>query len=166
MILRFLLGGAMAICASCAYARDVSPTSLIRAAKAATVSQVDYQRRDCNDRRSIERWLSEVVGDSAKSVRWYGGKCVLAIRDRPRDAGTKWCAHAVIVPKSGKRSATVEIYFEKTSVGKPGEPFAFRAIADTKDGFDYMRETRSFEIGWRETYVPNYQPPESGDVCD
>jgi hypothetical protein len=165
VIARSLFASLIILGAAPAHA-EVSAKALIRAAKSATISEIDYQRQDCNDRRSVEDWLTEVAGDSAKSVRWHGGKCVLAIPDRPRDAGTKWCAHAVIQPRSGKKASVIEIYFEAPKGGKPGAAFAFRAHGDTKDGFDYMRETRSFEIGWRETNVPNYQPPESGNVCD
>jgi hypothetical protein len=146
-------------------AQAVAAGELIKAAKAATISEVDYARRDCGDDRTIEDWLREVVGASAKSIRWAGGRCVLAIKERARDAGTKWCAHAVITPKQGRHTATVEIYFEAPQRGRPGKPFAFRSSVHTKAGPDYSRETSAFEANWGETYVPDYKPPEQ-DECN
>jgi hypothetical protein len=142
----------------------VSAKDLVAAAKTATISQVDYTQKDCNDDRSVEVWLKEVVGTTAKSIRWNGGKCVLAIKERTRDAGTDWCAHAVITPKRGK-PATIEIYFEEPKNGKLGEPFAFRSSVDTKQGWDYSRETWAFEINWKETHVPGYKAPENPSEC-
>jgi len=141
-------------------AQSVSPAELIKAAKAATISEVDYSRRDCDDGRRIEDWLKQIVGASAKSVRWAGGKCVLTIAERARDAGTKWCAHAVITPKQGRGKAIIEIYFDEPQHGRPGKPFAFRSSVDTKDGPDYSRETSAFEANWGGTYIPNYAPAE------
>jgi hypothetical protein len=143
------------ICTLMAHARDVSPRDLIAAAKGAELSQIDYTLQDCRDTRKVEDWLAGVLGDTAKSVRWAGGRCVLARKERARDAGTKWCAHAVITPKHGK-PATIEVYFEQPVQGKPGVPFAFRALVDTNEGSDYVRETWAFEAGWKETHVPGY----------
>lgn len=83
------------------------------------------------------------VGDTAKSIRWSGGRCRLTNKLNPLDGGANWCGQAVITPKRGQHEATIEVFFEKPAHGKAGAPFAFRAIADTKDGPDYMRETFS-----------------------
>ena len=142
--------------------RGVSNDALRRAAQAARLDQIDDFRRQCGDSRSVEQWLKDIVGDSARSIRWSGGRCQLVNRLNPLDAGTKWCGHAVIAPKQGK-TATVEVFFEKPLKGKPGEPFAFRAIAETKDGPDYMRETYAFEVNWKEMHVRGYRPPANQD---
>jgi hypothetical protein len=156
---------ALVTAATWASARDVAPATLIRAGKAATVSQVDHQRADCKDGRTIEEWLKEAVGDMARSIRWSGGACLLANKQSPRDAGTKWCAQAVITPKKGGPPTTVETYFEAPKGGRPGKPFAFRASVRTKAGWDYMRETSAFETNWGETYIPGYAPPPQRDDC-
>ena len=109
-------------------------------------------------------WLKDVVGDTAKSIAWSGGRCQLVNKLNPLDAGSNWCGQAMITPKRG-RPATVEVFFEKPGEGKPGAPFAFRAVADTKDGPDYMRETFAFEVNWKEMHVPGYRPPADQD-CD
>ncbi len=146
-----------------AASRGATPSDLINAAKAATVSVVDYQRKDCKDDRTIEDWLKEAVGDAARSIKWTGGACKLANRDNPRDAGTKWCAQATIAPNKGGPPATIEIYFEAPKGGQPGKLFVFRASVRTKAGWDTMRETLAFENNWGETYVKNYEP--QSDPC-
>lgn len=145
--------------------RGLAPADLIAAGKRATISEIDYQRADCNDKRTLEAWLKQTVGASARSVRWGGGRCVLAVKENPRDAGTKYCAHAVIAPKQGKHAATVEVYFDPKN-GKLGKAFAFRGIVHTKDGPDYVRETSGFEFNWSETYVPGYKAPQRDNACD
>ena len=50
--------------------------------KSRPISEVDYARRDCGDDRTIEEWLKQIVGERAKSIRWAGGKCLLAIKER------------------------------------------------------------------------------------
>lgn len=143
----------------------VTPDDLVKAAQAASLSDVDERRRACNDERRVGDWLKAVVGGSAKSIRWSGGRCVLAIKERPRDAGTNWCAHAEIAPKNGRHASTIEIYFEPPKQGRLGAPFAFRSLIHTKDGPDYGRETGAFATNWGETYIAGYKPPEAGD-CD
>jgi hypothetical protein len=49
--------------------------------------------------------------------------------------------------------------------GKPGAPFSFRAVADTKDGPDYMRDTYVFEVNWKEMRLPSYKAP-ANQACD
>jgi hypothetical protein len=155
----------MAVQAAEAAPRSITPAELIAAGKRATISEIDYQRADCNDNRTLEAWLKQVVGETAKSVRWGGGKCVLAVKENPRDGGTKYCAHAVIVPKQGKHTATIETYFDPKD-GKLGKAFAFRAHVYTKDGPDYARETSAFEFNWGETYVPGFTAPQRDNACD
>ena len=154
-----LAGGAQAA------SRGVSNSALAQAARDATLAQIDDFRNHCGDARRVEDWLKDVVGDTAKSIRWSGGRCQLVNQLNPLDAGTNWCGQAVITPKSGKDKATIEVFFEKPQHGKPGTPFAFRAIAPTKDGPDYMRETYGFEVNWKQMHLPGYQPPANQD-CD
>jgi hypothetical protein len=142
----------------------VSPQDLVKAAKAAAISRVDDSRKECNDDRTVEAWLKEVVGSAARSIRWQGGKCVLANKENPRDAGTNWCAHAVITPKRGP-AATVEIYFEKPKDGRPGAPFAFRSYMRAKDGWDLSRETWAFANSWKRVHVPGYKEPDNPAEC-
>ena len=97
--------------------RGVSNAALARAAREARLDQIDDFRNHCHDSRRVEDWLKDVVGATAKSVRWSG------------------------------------------------VPFAFRAVADTKDGPDYMRETYAFEVNWKQMHVPGYAPPVNQD-CD
>lgn len=145
--------------------RKFTPAELIAAGKRATISEIDYQRADCNDKRTLEAWLKQTVGNSAKSIRWGAGKCVLARKETPRDAGTQYCAHAVIVPKSGQHTATIEVYFDPKN-GRLGKAFAFRSSVHTKDGPDYTRETSAFEFNWGETYVPGHTAPRHDNACD
>jgi hypothetical protein len=112
--------------------------ALVRAGKAATVSQVDYQRADCKDGRTIEAWLKDAVGDTARSIKWSGGACLLANKQSPRDAGTKWCPSRHHV-EEGRLPAMVEL-FRCAKVGRSGNP-SFRA-ARTKAGWDYARNLR------------------------
>ena len=100
-----------------------------------------------------------MVGDSAKSIRWSGGRCRLTNTRNPLDGGTNWCGQAVITPQRGQHAATIEVFFEQPAHGRPGVPFAFRAIADTKDGPDTMRETFAFAVNWKQMHVPGYVPP-------
>jgi hypothetical protein len=145
--------------------RSFAPAELSAAGKRATISEIDYQRADCNDTRTLEAWLKQVTGTSAKSVRWGAGKCVLARKETPRDAGTQYCAHAVITPKQGQHTATIEVYFDPKD-GKLGKAFAFRSSVHTKDGPDYSRETSAFEFNWGETYVTGFKAPERDNACD
>jgi hypothetical protein len=144
---------------SAASAESITPDALIHAGKAATLSEIDYTLRDCGDTRPVETWLREVLGETARSVEWHGGRCVLSMPDRPRDAGTNWCAHAVISPRVVGEDATIEVYFEQPAGGRPGRPFAFRALASTKDGPEYVRETWAFEALWKEAHVPGSSAP-------
>ncbi len=157
---------ALAALSSAVHAADrgVSNAALAPAARAARLEQIDDFRKHCGDSRNVEQWLKDVVGDTAKSIRWSGGRCQLVNTLNPLDAGTPWCGQAEIAPKRGK-PATIEVFFEKPARGKPGVPFAFRAIADTKAGPDYMRETYAFEVNWKEMHVPGFRPPDNQD-CD
>jgi hypothetical protein len=152
-------------CAAQAAERGVSNAALARAARDATLAQIDDFRNHCGDQRRVEDWLKDVVGDTAKSIRWSGDRCQLINLLNPLDGGTKWCGQAVVVPKRGKDEATIEVFFEKPEHGKPGTPFAFRAMAPTKDGPDYMRETYAFEINWKMLHRHAYEPPANQD-CD
>lgn len=134
-------------------AERVSSRDLIAAGTAAKLSQIDQMRRDCGDDRSVAAWLKDVLGDSAKRITWSGGVCRLTNKQNPIDAGGGVCAQAEITPKSGRDNATIEIYFDAPVRGRPGAPFAFRAVVHTKDGWDYMRETSAFAVNWRETYA-------------
>jgi hypothetical protein len=90
----------MVACCPPALAQSVPAAELIAAAKAATLSQIDGRSKSCEDDRRVDDWLAEVTGATARSIRWQGGRCVLALPDNPIDAGTKnWCAHAVITPR-------------------------------------------------------------------
>lgn len=144
-------------------AEKIAPAALIAAAKSVLINQIDYARRDCRDTLNVEAWLRSVVGPSAKSIAWSGGACKLANKQNPIDAGTDWCAQAEIAPKQGGDMATVEIYFEKPKQGRPGEAFAFRGIVNTKDGWDYVRDTAAFAADWRATYAPDESNPASDD---
>jgi hypothetical protein len=145
-----------------AASRGVKSADLIKAAKAARLSDIDYTREQCKDHRSVEEWLHSALGNAARSIKWTGGACKLANRQNPRDAGTKWCAQAAIMPKKGGPPAMIEIYFEAPKGGRPGKAFAFRALVHTKAGPDSMRETAAFEANWGETHIPRYKAPEDG----
>jgi len=144
--------------------RGVSNAALAQAAREARLDQIDDFRKQCGDTRRVEDWLKDVVADTAKSIAWWGGRCLLVTPQNPLDAGSGWCGQATITPRQGK-PATIEVFFEKPVKGKPGAPFAFRAVADTKDGLDYMRETLPFAMNWKQMHVPGYQPPDNQD-CD
>lgn len=144
--------------------RGVSDATLAAAARSARVADVDTVRGECGDARSVEAWLDDAVGDTAR-VAWRGGACVLANPDNPIDAGSDWCGGATIVPKKDPtHPARIEVYFEKPVDGKPGKAYAFRAENHDVDGLDYKRDTRSFEIGYGERFVDGYAAPE--DDCD
>jgi hypothetical protein len=150
--------------ASAAKRGDSNP-ALAQAARDARLDQIDDFRKQCGDKRRVEDWLKDVLGDSAKSIRWSGGRCQLTNESNPLDAGANWCGQALIAPKHGKSQATIEVYFEEPEAGKPAVPFAFRALAETKDGPDYMRETYAFEMNWKQMQVPGFEPPANQD-CD
>jgi hypothetical protein len=162
---------ALAIAATPIWAADkplvpalrVSPAALIAAAKAATLARVDYSREACRETPQVGLWLETVVRSAAKTITWSGGRCRLINEHNPLDAGTRWCAQAEIKPKRGGEPATIEVYFEAPRRGRPGAAFAFRAVVHTKDGWDYMRETRAFEDNWRETYAADDALPD--DPC-
>lgn len=145
--------------------RGVSNSALAQAARDARLDQIDDFRKQCGDSRRVEDWLNDVVGDSATSIRWSGGRCQLTNQQNPLDAGTNWCGHAVITPRHDRHKATIEVFFERPAGGRPGAPFAFRAIAVTKDGPDTMRETFAFEVNWKQLHLPGYVPPGNQD-CD
>jgi len=147
-------------------ARGVSEAALIAAAKASMLSEVNYGRELCDGDRTIETWLKDVVGESAESIQWRGGKCKLTNELNPLDAGSEWCGGAVIVPKGHpKEPAAIEIYFEKPVAGKPGKAYAFRGENYDVDGLDYKRDWPSFEYGYRQKYEDGFQMPEVQD-CD
>lgn len=143
---------------------DVSNAAQGQAAREARLDQIDDFRKRCGDTRRAENWLKDVIGDTAKSIAWSGGRRQLVNPQNPLDAGSGSCGQAVIAPRQGK-PATIEVFFEKPVKGGPGAPSAFRAIADTKDGPDYMRETFAFAVNWKQMHVPGYQPPDNQD-CD
>lgn len=144
--------------------RGVSDAALAAAARSARVADIDYARGECGDGRTVEAWLDDAVGDTAR-VSWRGGACTLANPDNPIDAGSNWCGGAAIVPKKDpKHAASIEVYFEKPVDGKPGKAYAFRAVNHDVDGLDYKRDTRSFEIGYGQRFVDGYSAPE--DDCD
>ena len=142
-----------------------SAAALARAAQAAHLEQIDDFRKQCGDERTVAAWLKEVLGDTAAAVKWSGGKCRLVNKQNPLDAGSGFCGHADITPKSDTHEAAIEVFFERSQHGKAGAPFAFRATMFTKDGWDYMRETYAFEVNWKQKYWPNYEPPANQD-CD
>jgi len=158
-----LLQGLTLACCPAVLAQTVPADQLIAAARAATLSQIDDRRKYCEDDRSIKQWLAQVTSATARSIRWQGGRCALARPENAIDAGTKWCAHAVIAPKRRGKAATIEIYFEKPARGRPGAAFAFRSNVFTRDGWDYSRDTRGFEFNWRNTFEPGFKPPD--DEC-
>jgi len=130
------------------------------------LSEVNYGRELCDGDRTIESWLKDVVGESAESIQWRGGKCKLTNELNPLDAGSEWCGGAVIVPKGHpKEPAAIEIYFEKPVAGKPGKAYAFRGENYDVDGLDYKRDWPSFEYGYRQKYEDGFQMPEVQD-CD
>ena len=118
---------AVALNANTAVAAGVSKAAQAQAAREARLDQIDDFRKRCGTRR-VEDWLKDVVGDTAKSIAWSGGRCQLVNPQNPLDAGSGSCGQAVIAPP------TIEVFFEKPVTGRPGAPFALRAVADTKDG--------------------------------
>jgi hypothetical protein len=165
-VLSYLAATNIAVGSAEAASRRVAPATLIKAAQAATISEVDYSRKECDDYRRIADWLKETVAATAKSIKWQAKDCQLVNELNPNDRGTgALCAQAIITPKQGKNDAVIEVYFEAAKNGRPGKPFAFRAVVFTKDGWDYMRETGAFESNWGETYLPDYKAPESNDPC-
>jgi hypothetical protein len=143
--------------------RDALNAALAQAARDTRLDQIDDDRKGCGDSRRVEDWLNAVAGDLAKSIRWTGGRCQLVDKIYPPDSGTNWCGQAVIGLKRGKPDATVEVFFEQPDDGKPGAPYAFRALAETKDGPDYIRETYAFELNWKQMHVPGFEPPPNQD---
>ena len=144
----------------------VAPAALIAAAKVAMLSEINYGGALCDTDRTVEAWLDDVVGDTAASVTWRGGSCMLTSELNPLDAGSKWCGGATIVPKNhAKEPARIEVYFEKPVGGKPGKPYAFRGENYDVDGLDYKRAFADFEYGYRQKYQAGYEPPEQRD-CD
>ena len=149
-----------------AAARGVSNAALAEAAKRAMLSEIDYGRELCDGDRDVETWLKDVVGDTAATIQWRGGKCELTNELNPLDAGSDWCGGATIVPKGhAKEPAAIEIYFEKPVNGKPGKAYAFRGENYDVDGLDYKRDFPSFEYGYRQKYENGFVWPEVGD-CD
>lgn len=146
--------------------RGVPDTVLAAAAKAAMLSEINYDRPLCDEDRSVETWLKDVVGDSAVSIEWRGGACELTNDLNPLDAGSDWCGGATVIPKGhAKEPAVIEVYFEKPVHGKPGRAYAFRAVNYDVDGLDYKRDWPSFEYGYRQKYEKDFVAPEVGD-CD
>ena len=161
------VGLTIALLAPVAFAatkRGVNDAALAAAARSARIADVDYARGQCGDERTIEAWLDDAVGDSAR-ITWRGGACTLTNPDNPVDAGSNWCGGATIVPKKDpQHAASIEVYFEKPADGRPGQAYAFRAVNHDVDGLDYKRDTRSFEIGYGQRFVDGYAAPE--DDCE
>ena len=146
--------------------RGVTPAALIAAAKAAMLSDINYGRELCDGDRDVETWLKDVVGETAATVEWRGGACELTNDLNPLDAGSDWCGGATVVPKGHpKEPAAIEVYFEKPVNGKPGKPYAFRAVNYDVDGLDYKRDFLDFDYAYRQKYVPGFERPETRD-CD
>ena len=143
--------------------RSLKPADLIKAAKAASASDIDERKKSCDDDRNVEKWLKETVGSSARSIKWSAGRCKLTNKHNPIDAGTDWCARAEIAPRKCGPPATIEVYFDKPKNGQPGQAFAFHASVRTKEGWDTTREISAFEVNWAQTYIPDYKQPENGD---
>lgn len=149
-------------------AEGVSDAALVKAARATPLVAIDLyadKRRACGDTRSVEQWLRDVVGPTAKSIRWAGGTCTLTGPANTRDAGTRWCARADITPKAGNRTAAIEVFFEKPRAGRPGKAFAFRSLTRLKNDANYGRSPGEFASDWGATHVKGYKAPES-DSCD
>jgi len=147
-------------------APKVSSAALIAATKSAMLSEIDYGRELCDEDRSVEAWLNDVVGDTAASITWRGGSCKLVSDLNPLDAGSDWCAGATIVPKGHpKEPAEIEIFFEKPIGGKPGKPYAFRSVDYDDDGPEYGRFFIEFDHAYRQRYVEGFESPETRD-CD
>lgn len=139
----------------------IGAAALAAAARDARIADIDDARDRCGDARTVGRWLEEVVGDSAARIQWRGGSCLLANPDNPIDAGSRWCGGATIVPKKDpKHPARIEVYFEQPVGGRAGKAYAFRAENHDRDGLDYKRDTRSFEIGYGQRFVDGYVEPE------
>jgi hypothetical protein len=146
--------------------RGVSSTTLIAAAKAAMLSEIDYGRELCDGDRNIETWLNDVTGETAAKIEWRGGACELTNELNPLDAGSDWCGGATIIPRGhAKEPAAIEIYFEKPANGKPGKAYAFRAVNYDVDGLDYKRDFLDFQYGYRQKYEKGFVRPEVQD-CD
>jgi len=145
-------------------AQAASPADLVRVAKQAKLSDIDQRRKACGDERTVAAWIKAAFAPSSKPAVWSGGRCILTFKERPRDIGTGWCAHAHITPKRGGRASTIEIYFEPPKAGKLGKAFAFRSLLRTKHGPDYGRDSVAFETNWGEAYVAKYDPSDAG--CD
>jgi len=162
-----VVSGVAAFGAAEAASRRASPAALIAAAQSASISEVDYTRSNCGDNRRIGDWLKHVLDATAKSIIWSAGTCQLVTENNPNDSGASAsCAQAMITPKQGGEPATIEIFFEAPRNGRPGKPFAFRAAVHTKDGWDYMRDTRAFQVNWRETYASDYVEPDGDGSCN
>src|SRR5581483_1039892 len=147
-------------------AKGVADRLLARAAREATLDQIDSFRKDCKDNRTVEEWLTDTLGDTAGKVTWRGGKCVLVIPISPLDSGTPWCGRAEFDAKKDRAPGMIEVFFENPVKGKPGKPFAFRATMKTKDGDDYMRATYDFQVSWKEKYRDGYKVPANQDCND
>ena len=144
--------------------RGVSDAALIAAAKSAMLSDISYGQSICGNDRTVEAWLNDVVGDTAEKIKWRGGACELTNDVNPMDGGSDWCGGATIWPKGHpKEPADIEIYFDKPTNGKPSKAYAFRGGNYDVDGFDYKRDWRSFEYGYRQKYRKDSAPPEPAD---
>jgi hypothetical protein len=133
--------------------------ALAQAARDARLDQIDAFRKQCGDRRRVADWLKDVVGDSAKSIRWSGGRCRLTNKLTP----ARWRDQLVRPGRDHAATRPARRHhrglFRTAHARQAGRPFAFRAIADTKDGPDTVRETFGFAVNWKQMHVPGYVPP-------
>jgi hypothetical protein len=145
--------------------RHVSSASLIAAAKAAPLRQIDALETYCDGETPVGAWLKALTGGEARQVSWTAGKCELVNDLNPLDAGGRYCVQAtmtLVQPKNRRDRPEIEIYLEDPKGGRPGAAYAFRASFDSNDGPDYIRFRKDFESEWRERFK-NAPPPACTD---
>jgi len=141
--------------------RGVAAARLAEAARRTPVSDIDYDQRRCDD-RTVEQWLTALVGRHARRIDWTGGPC--EITGPGIDRGSDWCAQATIVlarPKSRRDKPMIEVFFEKPARGRPGKAYAFRGSMQAADGPDMSRFRKDFEYDWTSRF-----PAPKGAIVD
>ena len=146
--------------------KGVANAALAAAARRSPVRAIDYDLDRCDD-RTVAQWLADMTGSDAKRIAWTGGPCELINDLNPLDAGSAWCAQAMITPVHPRNRSdrpTIEVYFEKPVHGRPGAAYAFRGEMRAADGEDYSRSREEFEFDWRSRFKAGKAPVNCPDA--
>jgi hypothetical protein len=140
--------------------KGVSNAVLAAAGRAALVAAIDYDTQRCDD-RTVEAWLTALVGHNARAITWSGGPC--SIVGPGIDVGSDWCADATITlrhPKDRFDHPMIEVFFEAPVHGHPGVAYAFRGEMEAADGQDMSRFRDGFEADW----ISRFKAPDDAIV--